>query len=88
MATPSPSFNDVIGERALYHGLEILVFKERSAYRVHIIDGPDGCSSTCAGYSDDGIRQRAVELAYAYLLKRDGSAPKPDDQIAWTPILQ
>ena len=85
MATPAPSFD--LGERAFYHGLEILVFKERGAYRVQIKDGSDGLSSTCAGYSPDGIREHAVELAYAYLLKRDGSPPNPDGQIAWTPIL-
>ena len=86
MATPSPGFEGVIGERASYHGLDILVFKERGAYLVLVVDGPDGFSSTCAGYSADGIRERAVELAYTYLVKRDGSAPKPG-QIVWTPIL-
>ena len=84
MATPAPGFD--VGERASYQGLEILVFKERGAYRVQIVDGPDGLSSTCAGYTADGIRERAVEMAYTYLLKRDGSAPKPDGQTAWRPI--
>ena len=73
-------------ERASYHGLDIFVFKERGAYRVLLADGPDGVSSTCAGYTADGIRERAIELAYTYLLKRDGSAPKPDRPIAWRPI--
>jgi hypothetical protein len=66
MATPSPGFDTAIGERSSYHGLDIFVFKERGAYRVLLADGADGVSSTCAGYSADGIRERAVELAYAY----------------------
>jgi hypothetical protein len=86
MATPAPGFEPAIGERTSYHGLEILVFKERGAYRVVLADGPDAISSTCAGYSADGIRERAAELAYGYLMKRDGSAPKPDGPIAWSPI--
>jgi hypothetical protein len=87
MATPSRSWQDGIGERASYHGLEIFVFKERGAYRVQIVDGPEGFSSTCAGSNAEGIRERAVEMASAYLLKRDGSAPKPDGPTVWNPIL-
>ena len=40
MATPSPGFEDAIGERASYHGLDILVFKERAAYRVQVAERP------------------------------------------------
>ena len=65
------STDGIIGERALYQGLDICVFNQRQGYLPHqVLDGADGYSSTCAGYTPEGIRERALELAHTYLLKR------------------
>jgi hypothetical protein len=81
------STDDIIGEQAFYQGLDIYVFDERQGtYRVQVLDGADGFSSTCAGYTPEGIRERALGLAQKYLLKRDGIAPKPGGRITWEPI--
>ena len=81
------STDGIIGKHAFYEGLDIYVFNERQgSYRVQVLDGADGFSSTCAGYTPEGIRERALELADRYLLKRDGITPKQDGQITWEPI--
>ena len=78
---------DILGEQTTYGGLTVYILDEGGgAYRVQIIDGADGLSSTCAGYTAVGIRERALELAYGYLLKRDGTAPKPSSTLPWRPI--
>jgi hypothetical protein len=54
------STDGIIGERALYQGLDICVFNQRQGtYRIQVLDGADGFSSTCAGYTPEGIRERA-----------------------------
>ena len=76
----------ILGEHATYEGLEVAILNEGDgAYRVQIIDGAGGLASTCCGYSSSGIRERARELVYGYLLKRDGNASLPG-RFAWEPI--
>jgi len=75
----------VIGEYIRYQNLEVAVlFEGEGAFRIQIVDGGRELSSTCCGYTHSGIRGRALELAYGYLLKRDGNAPKPG--LVWQPI--
>ena len=77
----------VLGEQTTYEDLVVAILDEgRGTYRIQIVDGPGGLSSTCAGYTPAGIRERALELAYSYLLKRDGAAAKPAATLAWRPI--
>ena len=79
--------SETLGYQATYEGLVVAILDEgQGAYRIQIIDGQDGLSSTCAGYTTGGIRERALGLAYAYLLKRDGRAPKPSATLLWRPI--
>jgi hypothetical protein len=69
------STDGIIGEHPFYQ-LDIYVFNERQGtYRIQVLDGADGFSSTSAGYTPEGIRERALELTHTYLLKRDGNAP-------------
>jgi hypothetical protein len=50
------STDGIIGKHAFYQGLDIYVFNERQcSYRVQVLDGADGFSSTCAGYTPEGI---------------------------------
>ena len=77
----------ILGEQATYDDLVVAILDEgQGTYRIQIVDGPEQFSSTCAGYTQSGIRERATELAYAYLLKRDGSAEKPEYALQWRPI--
>jgi len=81
------STSGTLGEQASYAGLVVAILDEgQGAYRIQIMDGNGGLSSTCAGYTHVGIRERALELAYAYLLKRDGAAAKPAATLSWRPI--
>ena len=81
------STDRIIGEHAFYQGLDIYVFNERhGTYRIQVRGGADGFSATCAGYTPEGIRERALELTHKYLLKRDGIALKPDGRMTWDPI--
>jgi hypothetical protein len=78
---------DSIGEQATYDGLVVAILDEgQDTYRIQIVDGSNGFSSTCAGYTQAGIRNRAVELAYSYLLKRDGAATLTSHPLLWRPI--
>jgi hypothetical protein len=77
----------ILGEQTTYEGLVVAILDEgQSTYRIQIVDGLEQFSSTCAGYTQAGIRERATELAYAYLLKRDGTAQKPTHELLWRPI--
>jgi hypothetical protein len=81
------SIRGIIGEQGDYDGLTVAILNEaEGAYRIQIIDGAGGMSSTCAGYMHAAIRARAVELAYAYLLRRDGTAPALPVKVLWKPI--
>jgi hypothetical protein len=77
----------ILGEQATYDDLIVAILDEgQGTYRIQIVDGRGQFSSTCAGYTQTGIRERATELAYGYLLKRDGSAQKPAYALLWRPI--
>jgi hypothetical protein len=81
------SIPENLGEQATYEDLVVAILDEgQGAYRIQIIDGAGGFSSTCAGYTAARIRERALDLAYNYLLKRDGAAPKPSATLMWRPI--
>ena len=76
-----------LGEQATYEDLVVAILDAGpGTYRIQIIDGQGGFSSTCARYTTLGIRERARELAYSYLLKRDGRPPKPSTTLVWRPI--
>ena len=76
-----------LGEQATYEGLVVAILHEgKDTFRIQIVDGRNELSSTCAGYTQEGIRGRATELAYASLLKRDGAAKKPAYALLWRPI--
>lgn len=78
---------EILGEQTTHEGLVIAILDEgQGAYRIQILDGAAESSSTCAGYTQAGIRDRAIELAYAYLLKRDGAAQMPAYAPLWRPI--
>ena len=82
MSTPG-----TLGEQVAYEDLVVAILDEgQGTYRIQIMDGEGGLSSTCAGYTPAGIRERALELAYSYLLKRDGAAPKPPEALMWRPL--
>jgi hypothetical protein len=81
------SINGIIGEQVSYEGLAVGILNEaEGSYRIVIIGRASEFSSSCAGYTAAGIRERALELAYAYLLKRDGAARKPSAGLVWKPI--
>jgi hypothetical protein len=81
------SINGIIGEQVSYEGLAVGILNEAAgSYRIVVIDGASEFSSSCAGYTAAGIRERALELAYAYLLKRDGAARRPSAGFVWKPI--
>ena len=81
------STDDSLGEHATYEGLVVAILDEgEGTYRIQIVDGANEFSSTCAGYTQAGIRERATELAYAYLLRRHGAAQKPAYALLWRPI--
>ena len=81
------SSDNTLGEQATYEGLVVAILHEgEGTFRIQIVDGRNEFSSTCAGYTQAGIRERATELAYGYLLKRDGAARKPAYALLWRPI--
>jgi hypothetical protein len=55
-------------------------------YQIYIVDGAKEYSSTWAGYTLTGIRAKALELASAYLLTRDGTALTAASGLVWKPI--
>jgi hypothetical protein len=86
-AQETMSTSGILGEQTTYEGIVVAILDEgNGAYRIQIVDGRDEFSSTCAGYTQAGIRERAIELEYAYLLRRDGAARKPAYALLWRPI--
>ena len=78
---------ETLGEQVTYEGLVVAILNEEDGgHRIEILDGRERVSSICAGHTRAGVRERALELAYAYLLKRDGAAPKPAATLLWRPI--